>query len=147
MFLRQIRHQRVEQIGVRPDDMGVALHLVYRCPRLIQDHGRVGRRLQPLIPTVSLGVTYAVVYIYGYDGGRIWPTRCAVIDAGLDDRYRPRRARVLKSGGIGRNQHFIESNCGLQTLENETILCPWDMALIALVQLIPPDFSSLEYQG
>src|SRR6266481_3758431 len=32
-------------------------------------------------PTVSLGVTYAVVYTYGCDDGRIAPTRCAVIDA------------------------------------------------------------------
>src|SRR5438132_9561998 len=37
-------------------------------------------------PTVSLGVTYAVVYTYGCGNGRIWPTHCAVIDAGLDGR-------------------------------------------------------------
>src|SRR6266699_1528559 len=37
-------------------------------------------------PTVSLGVTYAVVYTYGCDDGRIAPTRCAVIAAGLDGR-------------------------------------------------------------
>src|SRR4029453_17680650 len=43
-------------------------------------------------PTVSRGVTYAVVYIYGCDGGRISPTRCAVIDAALDGRERPHRA-------------------------------------------------------
>jgi hypothetical protein len=35
------------------------------------------------IPTVSLGVTYAVAYTYGCDDGRISPTRCAVIDAAL----------------------------------------------------------------
>src|SRR5262245_62939948 len=30
-------------------------------------------------PTVSFGITYAVVCTYGYDDGRIWRTRCAVI--------------------------------------------------------------------
>jgi len=37
-------------------------------------------------PTVSLGVTYAVVCTYGCDDGRISPTRCALIDAALGDR-------------------------------------------------------------
>src|SRR3989449_2684345 len=37
-------------------------------------------------PTVSLDVTSAVVDTYGCDGGRISPTRCAVIDAALDGR-------------------------------------------------------------
>ena len=37
-------------------------------------------------PTVSLGVTCAVVYTYGCDDGRIAPTRCAIIAAGLDGR-------------------------------------------------------------
>ena len=32
-----------------------------------------------VIPTVSLGVTYAVVDTYGCDDGRIGPTRCALI--------------------------------------------------------------------
>src|SRR5215468_7296909 len=36
-----------------------------------------------IIPTVSRGVTSAVVCTYGCDGGRIAPTRCAVIDAAL----------------------------------------------------------------
>src|SRR5439155_9156772 len=53
------------------------------------------------IPTVSLGVTYAVVYTYGCGDGRILPTRCAVIDAGLDDRYRPRRADRTPPAGVG----------------------------------------------
>src|SRR5215831_6110056 len=44
-------------------------------------------------PTVSLGVTYAVVCTYGYDDGRIAPTRCALIAAGLDGRCRLRRTR------------------------------------------------------
>src|SRR5262249_54648299 len=35
-------------------------------------------------PTVSLGVTYAVVDTYGCDDGRISPTRCAINAAGLD---------------------------------------------------------------
>src|SRR5256886_9564367 len=52
-------------------------------------------------PTVSLGVTYAVVYTYGCGDGRILPTRCAVIDAGLDDRYRPRRADRTPPAGVG----------------------------------------------
>gem|GEM_PF-2660189 len=38
------------------------------------------------IPTVSLGATYVVAYTYGPDGGRISPTRCAVIGAGRGDR-------------------------------------------------------------
>src|SRR6266568_8328450 len=44
-------------------------------------------------PTVSLGVTYAVVNTYECDDGRIAPTRCAIIDAGLDGRCRLRRTR------------------------------------------------------
>ena len=32
------------------------------------------------IPTVSIGVTCAVVYTYGRDDGRTAPTRCAVCD-------------------------------------------------------------------
>src|SRR2546428_429356 len=44
------------------------------------------------IPTVCLGATYVVAYTYGYDGGRISPTHCALIDAGLGDRSRQRRA-------------------------------------------------------
>src|SRR2546428_7115304 len=46
-----------------------------------------------LRPTVSLGVTSAVVCTYGCDDGRISPTRCAIIDAGLDGRCRLRRTR------------------------------------------------------
>jgi transposase len=38
------------------------------------------------IPTVSHGVTCAVVDTYGCDDGRISPTHCAVIAAGLDGR-------------------------------------------------------------
>ena len=37
-------------------------------------------------PTVCLDVTSVVVCTCGYDDGRIWPTRCAVIDAALDGR-------------------------------------------------------------
>jgi len=37
-------------------------------------------------PTVSRGVTSAVVGTYGYDDGRIWRTRCAVIAAAPGDR-------------------------------------------------------------
>src|SRR5467141_3366657 len=42
-------------------------------------------------PTVSLGVTYVMAHTYGCDDGRILPTRCAIIDAGLGDKWRPRR--------------------------------------------------------
>src|SRR5262249_43207988 len=42
-------------------------------------------------PTVSLGVTCAGVCTYGCGDGRIVLTRCAIIDAGLDGRCRPRR--------------------------------------------------------
>src|SRR5215510_4325639 len=45
-----------------------------------------------LTPTVSRGVTYAVVCTYGCDSGRISPTRCVRIDAGLDGRYRLHRS-------------------------------------------------------
>ena len=40
-------------------------------------------------PTVSIGVTCAVAYTYGCDDGRIAPTRCAIIAAGLDGRESP----------------------------------------------------------
>src|SRR5215471_13394431 len=39
------------------------------------------------ILTVCLGVTSAVANIYGCDNGRIGPTRCAVIDGVLGDRW------------------------------------------------------------
>src|SRR5215471_20163123 len=54
-----------------------------------------------LIPTVSIGVTCVVAYTYGSDGGRISPTRCAVIVAGLDDRCSPRRADRTPPAGAG----------------------------------------------
>jgi len=44
------------------------------------------QRISDITPTVSLGVTCAVVYTYGCDDGRIAPTRCAIIAAGLDGR-------------------------------------------------------------
>src|SRR5467141_3074473 len=55
----------------------------------------------PSKPTVSLGVTCAVVDTYGCGDGRIWPTHCAVIDAGLDGRCRPRRACRTPPGAAG----------------------------------------------
>jgi NitT/TauT family transport system permease protein len=45
-----------------------------------------------IIPTVSFGVTFVVACTYGCDDGKISPTRCAVIAAGLDGRCRPRQA-------------------------------------------------------
>jgi hypothetical protein len=53
------------------------------------------------IPTVSLGVTCVVVCTYGYDDGRIGPTRCAVIDAALDGRSRPHQACKTLPAGAG----------------------------------------------
>ena len=41
---------------------------------------------QVYIPTVSLDVTSAVACTYGCGNGRIGPTRCALIAAGLDGR-------------------------------------------------------------
>src|SRR6266436_6483966 len=52
-------------------------------------------------PTVSRGVTYAVVCTYGCDGGRISPTRCVIIDAGLDGRYRLHRSYKTPPAGAG----------------------------------------------
>src|SRR5437868_15429814 len=51
----------------------------------------IGVMLHQGKPTVSLGVTCAVVCTYGCDDGRIVLTRCAIIDAGLDGRCSPRR--------------------------------------------------------
>src|SRR5439155_19971168 len=53
--------------------------------------GGNSREYGQLRPTVPIDVTCAVVDIYGCDDGRIGPTRCAIIDAGLDDRERPCR--------------------------------------------------------
>jgi len=43
-------------------------------------------------PTVSIGITCAVVCTYGCDDDRIAPTRCAIIDAELDGRESQCRA-------------------------------------------------------
>src|SRR5262249_41467987 len=59
-----------------------------------------------LTPTVCLGVTSSVAYTYGYDNGRIGPTRCALIDGARGDRWRrcqggstpPAGARSAHSG-------------------------------------------------
>src|SRR5229473_6420319 len=67
-------------------------------------HGRIHMTHNPVnapIPTVCLGVTYAVVYIYGCGDGRIGPTRCALIDAGLGDRWSPRRACGIPPAAAG----------------------------------------------
>ena len=54
----------------------------------IESQNRINAALKEVgtIPTVSLGVTYAVVCIYGCDDGTIEPTRCVFIDAVLDGR-------------------------------------------------------------
>src|SRR5215470_8784674 len=54
-----------------------------------------------LTPTVCLGATYVVAYTYEYDGGRIEPTHCALIDAGLGDRSRQRRVCSRPPAGAG----------------------------------------------
>src|SRR6266481_6143828 len=61
---------------------------VETCPFLA---GFFPLRVRFLRPTVSLGVTSAVVCTYGCDDDRIALTRCAIIAAGLDGRCRPRR--------------------------------------------------------
>src|SRR4029434_3581156 len=52
-------------------------------------------------PTVSLGVTCAVVDTYGCDNGRIAPTRCAIIAAGLDGKESQCRACKTPPAGAG----------------------------------------------
>src|SRR5215510_4646807 len=55
--------------------------------------GSVAKLLfREFIPTVCLGVTYVVVYTYGYNDGKNGLPRCAVIDVALGDRWSPRRA-------------------------------------------------------
>lgn len=57
-----------------------------------------------------------------------------------------RDRRMLKSGGIVRNQQLKETSFGLQVPENGMIPCPREMVLISLLPPFPPDFSSLPYQ-
>src|SRR6266436_4973176 len=64
---------------------------VYIIRQLLHAEGHL-RDLALFKPTVSLGVTSAVVCTYGCGDGRIALTRCAVIDAGLGDRWSRRRA-------------------------------------------------------
>src|SRR5215468_9188390 len=52
-------------------------------------------------PTVSFGITYAVVCTYGYDDGRIWRTRCALIAAAPVDRESRCRACRIPPGAAG----------------------------------------------
>src|SRR5215831_3491249 len=62
-----------------------------------------------IIPTVCLSVTSLAANTCGCDSGRIGPTRCALIDAALDDRWRTRQAsrtslaarRSARSGLVG----------------------------------------------
>src|SRR5262249_26002716 len=62
---------------------------VYHFCRQAGVRARLGKAVHPHIPTVSYGVTCVAVCTYGCGDGRISPTRCAVIDAGLDGRSRP----------------------------------------------------------
>src|SRR5215217_7654812 len=62
---------------------------------------RLRRYLRRPRPTVCLGATYVVAYTYGYDGSRVEPTHCALIDAGLGHRSRQRRACSRPPAGAG----------------------------------------------
>src|SRR5438094_5802688 len=64
------------------------------------------------IPTVSLGVTFAVVDTYGCGDGRIWPTRCAVIDAGLHGRSSPRRVCRTPPAAAGSARSALAAESG-----------------------------------
>src|SRR5262245_766750 len=77
-----------------------------RVSRLVRDTLAFSKKLANHIPTVSLGVTYAVVYTCGRDDGRIAPTHCALIDGRLGGRWSryqvcrtpPAEARSARSG-------------------------------------------------
>ena len=72
---------------------------------MLQQHGYIPHMLSK--PTVSLGVTCAVVYTYGCDDGRISPTRCAIIAAVLDGRWRPRRACSTPPAAVRSARHAL----------------------------------------
>src|SRR5262245_21317034 len=59
------------------------------------------------MPTVCLGVTYVVVGTYGYDNGRIEPTRCAVIDGVLGGRCRLCRACSTPPAEVGSSRSAL----------------------------------------
>src|SRR4029450_11246982 len=69
------------------------------------DRGTKDITISSLIPTVSLCVTCAVADTYGCDDGKIGPTRCALIAAGLDGRGPPCRTcrTPLAAARSGRN--------------------------------------------
>src|SRR5215467_1809621 len=67
----------------------------------------------PHRPTVSHGVTCVAVCTYGCGDGRIWPTRCAVIDAGLDGRSRPHQACKTLPAGAGSAHSALVAGSGL----------------------------------
>jgi len=66
-----------------------------------KSHASKRIKLPKITPTVSLGVTSAVVYTYGCNDGRISPTRCAIIDAGLGDRCSRCRGCSKPPAGAG----------------------------------------------
>src|SRR5215813_2363725 len=72
-----------------------------------------GREDQQILPTVSHGVTYAAVCTYGCGDGRIAPTRCAVIDAGLDGRSSPHQACKTLPAGAGSAHSALVAGSGL----------------------------------
>src|SRR5262249_56154231 len=67
-----------------------------------------------------LGVTSSVAYTYGYDNGRIGPTRCALIDGARGDRWRrcqggstpPAGARSAHSGLAGGSRRASTADPG-----------------------------------
>src|ERR1043166_1988567 len=64
-------------------------------------------------PSVSRDVTCAVVCTYGCDGGRISPTRCAVIDAALGGRESPHRAYRTPRAAAGSVRSVLVGGSGL----------------------------------
>src|SRR5215831_12977793 len=56
-------------------------------PSLYQ-HDMQRKTILAFRPTVCLSVTSVAANTCGCDSGRIGPTRCALIDAALDDRWR-----------------------------------------------------------
>ena len=77
-----------QEANVAEVSYGEAVNGKAENPEIIKPPGGSRERIgvTPSKPTVSLGVTSAVVNTYGCDNGRISPTHCAVIAAALDGR-------------------------------------------------------------
>ncbi len=88
-------HHALYKVGKRLEERGMVPLLQPGLTRAALNDYRLGHILDALFaanlnqvfrPTVSIVVTCVVVYTYGCDDGRIAPTHCAIIDAGLDGR-------------------------------------------------------------